>query len=81
MFSLALHGRRSALAASQTLADLAEAHTNDMAANNSFSHSSNSGQSPVDRIRAVFPNTNAVGEVIAAGYTSVRGVIVNMFWY
>lgn len=70
--------RRRAFAPSSQLSQLAEGHTLDMAANNSFQHQSSTGMSPADRIRTVFPNANAVGEVIAAGYTSVRDVIVNL---
>ena len=50
-----------------------------MAANNTFSHTSSTGLSPADRIRAEI-DTNAVGEVIAAGYSSVLGVMVAFFW-
>lgn len=52
-----------------------------MAANNTLSHASTTGQSPADRIRASFPDTNSIGELIAAGFGSVQAVIVNMIWY
>lgn len=59
---------------------VAEAHVVDMAATNFFNHYSQNGSSPFDRISAEFPSVRTAGELIAAGFTSVRGVLAEFMW-
>ena len=59
---------------------VAEAHAADMAATNFFNHYSQNGSSPYDRIVAVFPAVTDISELIAAGYLSVRDVLVQLMW-
>ena len=73
--------RRSPLGVNSQLTSVAGAHSTDMANNNYFSHYSQNGESPADRIRADIPTANTLGEVIAAGYDSVLDVIIGFMWY
>jgi uncharacterized protein YkwD len=59
---------------------VAEAHAVDMATTNFFNHYSQNGSSPFNRINAVFPTVSIAGELIAAGYTSVRGLMAQFMW-
>ena len=51
-----------------------------MATTNFFNHYSQNGSSPFTRINAVFPSVSIAGELIAAGYTSVRGLMAHFMW-
>ena len=57
------------------LAQAAAGHSQDMAANDYFSHTSRDGRSMVDRINAAGYAWSTVGENIAAGYPTVNAVI------
>ena len=59
---------------------VAEAHAVDMAATNFFNHYSQNGSSPFARINAVFPSVSIAGELIAAGWTDVRGLLAHFMW-
>ena len=59
---------------------VAEAHAVDMATTNFFNHYSQNGSSPFNQINAVFPTVSIAGELIAAGYTSVRGLMAHFMW-
>jgi hypothetical protein len=59
---------------------VAEAHAADMAATNFFNHYSQNGSSPYDRIKAAFPSITVVSELIAAGWTDVRSVMLQFMW-
>ena len=72
--------QRGALLVSAMLEGAAEEHTNDMASNNYFNHTSLNGTTPYDRIEPDFPGTNDLAEIIAAGYTSVLDVLVGVMW-
>ncbi|GAA3205328.1 hypothetical protein GCM10010468_20270 [Actinocorallia longicatena] len=52
----------------------ARAHSKDMAVNNYFSHTSQDGSSPWDRIKRT-GYTGGAAENIAAGYTSAKAVM------
>ncbi|GLZ75683.1 hypothetical protein Afil01_04900 [Actinorhabdospora filicis] len=52
----------------------AQGHSEDMARNNYFDHTSQDGRSPWDRSRAQGYN-DAIGENIAAGYTTAKAVL------
>ena len=58
-----------------TLAKVAAAHSRDMAAKNYFSHTSKSGTSPFDRMKAAGYRYDYAGENIAAGYASPKSVV------
>ena len=45
-----------------------------------FNHYSQNGSSPFERISAEFPSVRTAGELIAAGFTSVRGVLAEYMW-
>ncbi|HYN56008.1 MAG TPA: CAP domain-containing protein [Motilibacterales bacterium] len=68
------------LAWSDTLAASAEAHSADMANANYFSHYTQSGQSPFQRIRAAGYSYRAAGENIAAGRSLASPDAVVMAW-
>ena len=57
------------------LLQAATGHSQDMAAKNYFSHTSQDGRSMVDRINAAGYAWSTIGENIAAGYPSVNAVI------
>ena len=59
---------------------MAELHVSDMAATNFFNHYSQNGSSPYDRVSAAFPAVTDMAEVMAAGWTSVRSVLVQLMW-
>lgn len=64
-----------ALTMSTSLSNASEGHSWDMAAHNYFSHTSQDGRSPWDRIRAAGYGYNTwLGENIAAGYNSADSV-------
>jgi len=63
------------LSLSPTLTVAAEGHSQDMADNNYFSHTSLDGRSPVDRMNdAGYDYPTTYGENIAAGYTTASAV-------
>ncbi|PFG18024.1 uncharacterized protein YkwD [Propionicimonas paludicola] len=64
-----------ALRVDQTLADVAAAHSRDMAERSYFSHTSQSGKSPFDRMRAANYDYRAAGENIGAGFTTPKAVV------
>ena len=72
--------RRGPLNLDAELSNLAKSHSNEMALLNYFSHFSPNGSNPADRLQATIPNAYWVGEVIAAGYVSVREVMVHFYW-
>jgi uncharacterized protein YkwD len=53
----------------------AQAHTTDMATDNFFSHDSQDGRSPFDRIKAAGYSFSAAAENIAAGSTTAAGAM------
>lgn len=57
------------------LALAAERHSTDMSKRNYFDHISKSGKSPSARIKAVGYKYKAMGETLAAGYTSPKAVV------
>ena len=59
---------------------VAEQHVVDMATTNFFNHYSQNGSSPYDRITAEFPSVRIAGELIAAGFISVRGLLAQFTW-
>lgn len=63
------------LSLSPTLTVAAELHSQDMADNNYFSHYSQDGRSPVDRVQeAGYTYSTVVGENIAGGYVTAASV-------
>ena len=60
---------------------VAQLHAADMAAGNYFNHYSQNGSSPYDRVSAAFPAVQDMAEVEAAGWTSVRAVLVQLMWW
>jgi len=65
----------SQLSLDDRLSFVADLHSIDMAANGCFSHDSCDGTSWADRIHAVYPQTGAIGEIIAAGYRGPASVV------
>jgi uncharacterized protein YkwD len=65
----------AALAWNAQLNQAASAHSQDMATQNYFSHTSADGRSMSDRINATGYSWSALGENIAAGYLSVNAVL------
>ena len=65
---------------SVTLAATANEHSTDMALNDYFSHNSQSGSSPFDRIRAAGYQYRAAGENIAAGRSFADPIAVVRAW-
>ena len=63
------------LAWNAALALAAAGHSQDMATNNYFSHTSRDGRSMVDRINAAGYLWSSIGENIAAGYPTIDAVI------
>ena len=59
---------------------VAEAHAVDMATTNFFNHYSQNGSSPFNRINAVFPSVSTAGELIAAGWTNIKGLMAQFMW-
>jgi uncharacterized protein YkwD len=57
------------------LEQAAQRHSNDMAARNFFSHTGSDGSSPSQRVTAAGYVWGAMGENIAAGYSSVQSVV------
>ena len=51
-----------------------------MATTDFFNHYSQNGSSPYDRIKAVFPSVSIAGELIAAGWTSMRQLLAQLMW-
>jgi uncharacterized protein YkwD len=51
-----------------------------MGAGNYFDHYSQNGSSPLDRVSAALPGVQDMAELDAAGWTSVRGVLVQLLW-
>ncbi|MCA9997838.1 MAG: CAP domain-containing protein [Anaerolineales bacterium] len=64
-----------ALTANDKLVAAARGHSQDMAANDFFSHTGSNGSSPGDRIEAQGYNWSTWGENIAAGYTTPADVM------
>jgi uncharacterized protein YkwD len=64
-----------ALSWSPELASSAHAHSTDMATNDFFSHTSRSGASPFDRMRAAGFDHRPIGENIAAGLAEAEAVV------
>lgn len=65
----------SALSVDSRLTSAARVHSNDMACNNFFSHTSPTTGSPFDRISAAGYSYSWAGENIAAGYGSPAAVV------
>ena len=63
------------LSASSKVANVARAHSKDMAAKNYFSHNSLDDKSPFDRIKNAGIIYSWAGENIAAGYASPAAVV------
>jgi uncharacterized protein YkwD len=57
------------------LRQAARCHSLDMAVNNYFSHTSQDGRTPWDRIDAAGYDASATGENIAAGYANADAVV------
>ncbi len=57
------------------LSFVADQHSTDMMANGCFSHTSCDGTSFGTRVWSVYPNTSAIGEVIAAGQSTAKDVV------
>lgn len=57
------------------LATAAAGHNRDMATNNFFSHTGSNGSQPADRATAAGYSYSAIGENIAAGYTTVSSAM------
>jgi len=68
-------GAAAALTWNDKLTAAAEGHSQDMGANNFFSHTSADGRTLADRINASGYAWSSAGENIAAGYTSVDAVM------
>ncbi len=64
-----------ALSANSTLNNVAQAHSADMAAHNYFSHDSQNGKSPFDRMKDAGYNFRAAGENIAYGQRTATDVM------
>ena len=64
-----------ALAWNTLLTQAATGHSQDMAAHNYFSHTSQDGRTMADRINATGYLWNTIGENIAAGYSTVNAVV------
>ena len=71
----------NALRSSPALSSVAQAHSDDEAAQNYFSHFSSNGSSPYDRVHSMVPNADFVSELTAAGWPSVRSVLVQLVWW
>ena len=69
-----------ALQGSAALSGVAQAHSDEEAAQNYFSHFSSNGSSPYDRVRSVLPDGDFVSELSAAGWPTVRSVLVQLLW-
>ena len=69
------YGPAPALRWNGVLFNAAGAHSTDMAANNYFSHTSQDGRNPGQRITGAGYAWSAYGENIAAGQTSVQAVV------
>lgn len=65
----------SALSWSDELANVARAHSKDMATRNFFSHTNPDGKSPFDRIKAAGISYRTAGENIAAGQRTPQEVV------
>jgi subtilisin family serine protease len=63
------------LTANATLTSVARTHSGDMAARGFFSHTNPDGLDPFERMRAAGYNGRAMGENIAAGYTTAAAVM------
>ena len=70
-----------ALQSSIALTGVAQAHSDDEAAQNYFSHFSSNGSSPYDRVKSAVPDADFVSELTAAGWPSVRSVLVQLVWW
>ena len=68
-------GAAAALTWNDKLALAAEAHSQDMAAKNYFSHTSADGRTLADRVNATGYAWSSLGENIAAGYSGVNAVM------
>lgn len=64
-----------ALRTNKTLANVAAAHSRDMAVHDYFSHNSRNGDSPFDRMKAAGYRYSSAGENIAAGYRTPASVV------
>jgi uncharacterized protein YkwD len=64
-----------ALTANATLTSVAQAHSQDMATNNYFSHDSQDGRSPFDRMTAAGYTFRLAAENIAAGQSTPAAVV------
>lgn len=65
----------AALTWSALLTQAAEAHSQDMVANNFFSHTGSSGSTLADRVNATGYTWSGLGENIAAGYPGLDAVL------
>lgn len=65
----------AALSWSPLLTQAAEVHTQDMVANNFFSHAGSNGSSVSDRVNATGYAWSSLGENIAAGYAGIDAVM------
>jgi uncharacterized protein YkwD len=65
----------SALIVSPQLSAAAQGHSEDMALNDFFSHTSKDGRSPWDRIRDTGYEFRSAGENIAAGYSTAASAV------
>lgn len=65
----------AALTWDNKLADVARAHSRDMAERNFFSHNNPDGKTPFDRIKAAGINYSSAGENIAAGQKTPEEVV------
>jgi len=63
------------LAADVRLAAAAQAHSEDMAANDFMSHTGSNGSSPFDRMHAAGYEYTSAGENVAAGYSTPASVV------
>ena len=70
----AKHGL-SSLSWDNRLADVARAHSRDMAARNFFAHNNPDGKTPFDRIKAAGINYGSAGENIATGQKTPEEVV------
>lgn len=69
------YAKAKALKWNNKLALSAEGHSSDMSNRNYFSHTSKSGKSAAARIKATGYKYKAMGETLAAGYTTPKAVV------
>ena len=71
---------RRPLEASPLLAWLGQQHSEDMAVHSFFSTSALNGSSPAQLLQTSQPRLSSVAQIIAAGWTSVRDVVLQFLW-